>query len=228
VVPSRERPSAPRIAVVAIAVSFAFAIAVGVLRTVNAEPAERAVEVAGNVAFAAVFALPGLLALLGLRRRPSLLVAAGVLDLVLAFATLITLIGLAFVVPATMFFTAAGRMGTGTARPWRSTAAVLVGVVLGASAFFVLFANEDPVCWATNPATGETFRLDPARFVHGSSISMDSRDLPAGATGSGCSSDSISSREALAAAGIIVATLVAVWMLAAPTVPSTAPAASRG
>src|SRR6266545_2974775 len=81
-------PTAPRIAIVAIVLSFALAVAVGILRTVNAEPVERAAEVAGNVAFAVVFAAPALLALLGLRGRPSLLVAAGALDLGLAFVTL--------------------------------------------------------------------------------------------------------------------------------------------
>jgi hypothetical protein len=59
-------PTAPRIAIVAIVLSFALAVAVGILRTVNAEPVERAAEVAGNVAFVVVFAAPALLALLGL------------------------------------------------------------------------------------------------------------------------------------------------------------------
>ncbi|MGH2651866.1 MAG: hypothetical protein ACRDHK_11735, partial [Actinomycetota bacterium] len=59
------RPTAPRIAVLGIVLSFALAVVVGILRTVNAEPVERAAEVAGNVAFAMVFAGPALLAVLG-------------------------------------------------------------------------------------------------------------------------------------------------------------------
>lgn len=104
------RPTAPWIAIVAIGLSFALAVAVRILRTVNAEPVERAAEVAGNVAFAVAFGAPALLALLGLRGRPSLLVAAGVLDLVLAFVSLISFIGLVPVPPAVMFLIAAGQI----------------------------------------------------------------------------------------------------------------------
>lgn len=68
------RPTAPRIAVVGIVLSFSLAVAVGILRTVNAEPVERAAEVVGNIAFSVVFAAPAMLALLGLRDRSSLLV----------------------------------------------------------------------------------------------------------------------------------------------------------
>ena len=222
------RPTAPRIAIVAIVLSFALAVAVGILRTVNAEPVERAAEVAGNVAFAVVFVVPALLALLGLRGRPSLLVAAGALDLVLAFVSLISFIGLVFVPPAVMFFVAAGQTrGTGVS-PGRSIAAVLVAVILGAAAFFALFAREDPVCWARNPTTGESFRLDPDRFVHGSSISIDSRDLPPGATESGCSTDSISNGEAITGISVVAAMLGAVWVLSKPPAPRARPAATIG
>jgi len=216
--------NAPRIALVAIVLSFALAGAVGILRTVSAEPVERAAEVAGNVAFAIVFAAPALLALLGLRGRPSLLVAAGALDLGLAFVTLISFIGLVFVPPGVMLFVAAVRMrGTG-AGLWRSIAAVIVAVMLGTVAFFALFAREDPVCWARNPATGESFRLNADRFVHGGSISMDSRDLPPGATEAGCSSDSISTGEAIAGTAVVAAMLGAVWVLSKPPEPRVRPA----
>jgi hypothetical protein len=217
-------PTAPRIAIVAIVLSFSLAVAVVILRTVNAEPVERA-AVVGNVAFAVVFAAPALLALLGLRGRPSLLVAAGALDLGLAFVTLISL-GLVFVPPGVMFFVAARQMRGAGAGLWRSIAAVLVAVMLGAVAFFALFAREDPVCWARNPTTGESFRLDPDRFVHGSSISMDSRDLPPGATESGCTTDSISTGEAIAGISVVAAMLGAVWVLSKPPAPRARPAAT--
>ncbi|MGH2572201.1 MAG: hypothetical protein ACRDGU_01720 [Actinomycetota bacterium] len=211
--------STPRIAVVGIVLSFALAVAVGILRTVNAEPVERVAEVAGNVAFAVVFAAPGLLALFGLRDRPSLLVAAGSLDLALAYLTLISLIGLVFMAPAVMFFVAAGQMRGPGGKLWRSTLAVLTAVLLGTAAFFVLFAREDPVCWARNPTTGESFRLNPNRFVHGGSISMNSRDLPPGATESGCSSDSIATGEAIAGVAVVAAMLVGAWVLSKPPEP---------
>lgn len=226
--PTVPRIAVPRIALVAIVLSFALAVAVGILRTVNAEPVERAAEVAGNVAFAIVFAAPALLALLGLRDRPSLLVAAGALDLGLAFVSLISFIGLVFVPPGVMFFVAAGRMRGAGAGPTRSIAAVIVAVMLGAVAFFALFAREDPVCWARNPATGESFRLDADRFVHGASISMDSRDLPPGATEAGCSSDSISTTEAIAGTAVVAAMLGAVWVLSKPPEPRVRPAPTMG
>jgi hypothetical protein len=213
------RPTAPRIAVVGIVLSFALAVAVGILRTVNAEPVERVAEVAGNVAFAVVLAAPALLALLGLRDRPSLLIAAGALDLALAVLMLISLIGLVFVAPGVMFFVAARQMRSAGGSSSRSIVPVLVAVLLGIVAFFALFARQDPVCWARNLTTGESFRLNPDRFVHGESISMDSRDLPPGMTEYGCSSDSISTGEAIAGIAVVAAMFGAVWMQSKPPEP---------
>ena len=216
----------PRIGAMGIVLSFALAVGVGVLRTVNADPVERTVEVAGNIAFSVVFAAPAMLALLGLRGRSSLLAAAGALELALAFLTLISLIGLIFVVPGVMFFVAAGQMGHAGGSRLRSFAAIPLAVLLGGVAFFALFAREDPVCWARNPTTGESFRLSPDRFVHGTSISMDSRDLPPGATEAGCSSDSISSEEAIVAIAVVSTMLGALWVLSKPSQPRAATATS--
>jgi hypothetical protein len=211
-------PNAPRIATIAIAVSFALAAGVGILRTVNAEPVERSAEVAGNLAFAVVFAVPALLALLGLRRRPSLLVAAGVLELGFAVLLLISLVGLVFVVPGVMFLMAAGRNREGGARPVASIATVVLAVLLGTGAFFALFARDDPICWATNARTGESVRLDATRFVNGSSIS-----LPPGTGESGCTSDSISNAEALLATAVVAVMLGAVWVVSKPSIPRPEP-----
>jgi hypothetical protein len=218
------RPAAPRIVVVGIVLSLALAVALGILRTVNAEPVERTAEVAGNFAFAVVFAAPALVALLGLRDRQSLLVAAGALDLALVFVTLISLIGLVFVAPGVMFFAAAAQIRGARGSSWRSIASVLVAVLLGIMAFFALFAREDPVCWASNPSRGQSFRLNPDRFVHGASISIDSRDLPPGSTESGCSSDSISTGEAIGGIAVVAAMLGAVWLLSKPSGPRPRPA----
>jgi len=111
--------------------------------------------------------------------------------------------------------------------PWSWIAVVILAVVLGAVAFFALFAREDPVCWARNPSTGESFRLDADRFVHGASISMDSRDLPR-ATEAGCSSDSISTGEAIAGTAVVAAMLGAVWVLSKPPEPRARPAPTIG
>jgi hypothetical protein len=212
-----DQRSVPRVAVIGIVISLILAVGVSVLRTVNAEPVERTAEIAGTIAFAAVFAAPAFLASLGLRGRPPLFFAAGALEMVLAFMTLISLIGLVFVIPGVMFFMAGGRTNDASAGPLRSIAAVVVSVVLGTAGFFALFAREDPIWWARNPATGESFRLDAATFVHGSTITMDSRDLPAGATESGCSSDSISTVEAMASLVIVATMLGAAWVLTKPS-----------
>jgi hypothetical protein len=127
-----------------------------------------------------------------------------------------------------MFFVAAGQVRGDGASLTRSIATVLVALLGGTGAFFALFAQENPVCWARNPATGETFRLDASKFVHGSSISMDSRDLPAGTTESGCSSDTISTREALAATAVVAATLGTAWVLSKPPELRPAPAPTTG
>jgi hypothetical protein len=216
----------PRIAVVGILLSSTLAVGVGVLRTVNAVPVERTVEVAGNIAFSVVFAAPAMLALLGLRGRSSLLAAAGALELALAFLTLISLIGLIFVVPGVMFLVAARQMGGAGGSELRSFAAIPLAVLLGGVAFFALFAREDPVCWARNPTTGKSFRLNPDRFVHGTSISMDSRDLPPGATEAGCSGDSISSEEAIVAIAVLSTMLGSLWVLSKPSQPRAATATS--
>jgi hypothetical protein len=218
------RPAAPRVAVVGIGLSFALAVAVAILRAVNAEPVERAAEVFGNVGFTVVFAAPALLALVGLRGRPSLLVAAGVLELGLAFVTLMSLIGLVFVVPAVMFFVGAGRMRGSGGRPVRSIAAVLVAMVLGTVAFSALFAREDPICWATS-ARGESVRLNADRYVDGASISIE---VPPGATASGCSSDSISTAEALAGIALVATLLGTVWVLSKPPEPRAGRAPATG
>jgi len=217
------RTTAPQTAVVGIGLSFALAVAMATLRSVNAEPIEQSAEVPGNVAFAVVFAVPALLALLGLRGRPALLVAAGVLDLGLAFVTLMSLVGLVFVVPGVLFFVAAGQMQGGW--PARSIAAALVAVILGTAAFVALFARDDPICWATNSMTGETVRLDADRFVNGASISIDA---PPGTNEAGCSSDSISTSEAVAAIALVATLLGVVRLLSKPPESRTGAAPAVG
>lgn len=208
-----ERSRAPGAAVVGIVLAVLLAVGGGLLRAINAEPAERAVEIAGAIAFTVVYAAPALLAFLGLRHRPALLIAAGALELGLAFISLFSYIGILFLIPAVLFFVAAGSMrGAGT-RLWRSIAAVIVSMTLGTVAFLALFARDDPVCWKTDPTTGESVRVDPDEFVQGSTISIS---VPPGAGPAGCSSDSISTTEAVAAIVSVAAMAGAAWLLSTP------------
>ncbi|MFN8233474.1 MAG: hypothetical protein U0V56_08405 [Actinomycetota bacterium] len=206
-----EQPEVPTTARWAIGISFALAVGVGVLRAANTEAALRSAEAVGNVAFALVFALPGLLGLIGLRRRPALLIAAGLLDLALAFVTLMSLVGVAFIVPAVLFLIA-DRVPPG---PLRTAAAVIVCVALGSAAFLALFVREDPACWART-SEGVYVVPDPGSYVRGSSISTPGGP---GITESGCTSDTISPLEALLAAALVGLTLGAGWGIAKPREP---------
>jgi hypothetical protein len=214
----------PRSAIAAIALSLALGVGGAVLRTVGATPVERSAQVAGTVAFAVVFLAPAILGLLSLRGRPSLLVAAGALDVVLGTLALISGVGLVFFVPAVLFFIAAGRAAGSGAGIVRSGTAVVVSVVLGTVAFFALFLREDPVCWARIGSTRETVEIDASRFVHGSTIRMGA--MPPGATESGCSSDSISTTEAAASLALVAVMLLLAWSLSSPRRLIPAPAAT--
>jgi hypothetical protein len=215
------------IAFVGIVTSLALGVGAGILRIVNAEPGERGVELVGNVAFAMVYTAPALLAVMGIRRGPSLFVAAGTLHLALAFVSIFS-IGLLFLLPAAMFFIAAyQRRGTGTSVA-RSGATVLVAVVGGVLALFALFARDDPICWATDADSGEIVRLDASTFVRGSTISIGSLELPPGVSQAGCSSDTVTSSEGAAAAAIVAVTLGVAWTLSKRPPGERAPAAVLG
>jgi len=80
-------------------------------------------------------------------------------------------------------------------------------------AFLALFARDDPVCWTTNPATGESVRVETDEFVQGSTISISA---PPGVSQAGCSSDSISTTEAVGAIASVAAMAGAAWPLSRP------------
>jgi hypothetical protein len=215
------------IAFVGIVTSLALGVGAGILRIVNAEPVERDVELVGNVAFAMVYTAPVLLALMGIRRGPSLFAAAGTLHLALAFVSIFS-IGLLFLLPAAMFFIAAHQMrGTGTSVA-RSGATVLVAVLGGVLALFALFARDDPICWATDADSGEIVRLDASTFVRGSTISIGSLELSPGVSQAGCSSDTVTSSEGAAGTAIIGVTLGVAWALSKRPPDERAPAAVLG
>jgi hypothetical protein len=217
--PQRDASRAGSIGVI---VAVLLGIGIAVLRSVNANPVERAAQVAGTIAFAAVFAAPAVLGAMALRGRRPLFLAAGVLEVVLGTLGLMSLIGLVFFLPAALFFIAAGRPDGTPSRTFRALLVVVVATVLGATAFFALFQRDDLVCWARVGATGRMVALDVSRFVHGATVRMDGRDLPRGTTESGCTSDTISSREAGTAIGIVAVMLLLARVLTTPS-PRPAP-----
>ncbi|MBI2237715.1 MAG: hypothetical protein HYU54_04210 [Actinobacteria bacterium] len=206
----------------------ALAAAFGTLRFLNADPPEREAEWLGDLALAASFATPGLLALLGLRERPSLLLAGGALGVFLSGVSL-SFVSLPLLVPSVLYLVAYRRApgrGIGAA----STAAVLLlALGLGAAGLFALFLREDPLCWAvTRTAEGRSYTTLPAnRFRTDSGFSVSSSQLPAGTIESGCTSDTISTVEALAGLALVGAALVGGSRLARPRSPSSVPAPGR-
>jgi hypothetical protein len=108
--------------------------------------------------FGGVLALPGAVALLGLRRRPMLLIAAGAMLLplsVLSFA----LVTLPLVVPALLAMAAGARLDRRLGGPaGRELLAGACVVVFGLAALVSLYATDDPATFST--PTGSTSTSD--------------------------------------------------------------------
>ena len=212
-------------AIAAVVSALVFGAGLGALRFVNQGPVERSAQTVGDLAFAVVFLAPGLLGLLALRRGRALLLAAGALELALGLLSLLSLVGLVLFVPMALFFAAGGRSAEDGVGATRTAAAVVTAVVLGLASFFALFRYDDPVCWAAM-RNGSEVRLDPGRFVHGTSISGTERvAVTPGMVESGCSSDSISRTEAATSMTLTVVMLLAAWTLVTPR-PAPIPSAS--
>jgi hypothetical protein len=135
-----------------------------------------------GVVLGLLFAVPGVIAALGVRgRRPALLAAAVVMDMagvVLSFATII------FVVPAGLFVAHAAASAQPPARVGAAVRSALVGVALVAlvvGAGTVLLTTTESRCWtAYSTPTGTVYRFSP--YVgNGGEISV-----PLDAVGSGC------------------------------------------
>lgn len=121
-------------------------IALTILRATAGEPYDRAPL--AILAFGAVYALPGVLALLARKGRPVLYLASGVIYLPLAVTSLAG-VTLPLVIPAVMASVAYVRH-IGEAKPRLFGGIVAVGIVaLGIAAFLTLFLSQDPRCIQT-------------------------------------------------------------------------------
>lgn len=172
-------------------------VAVVVLRLLDADPGD---SLPGVVAMAAVYGLPGVLALLGLRRRWPLLLAAGIASLVLA------------VLPVsvhTFVFAPAGVVHLVACALWKApphgtgrtaTVAAVVPTLLVA-AFVALLWHEDPICWERHADGSVVVHRDVESVTSGSGSSEADSEV----VESGCSSDTVVWWEAatsLALAGV--------------------------
>ena len=124
-------------------------------------------EAPGVVAMTVVWALPAALVLMGAGRRPSLLVAGGILSVIQGLTGLSVLHPL-FVVSGVVYLVASA--GEVDANPPLRIPAVLVTVALGVASFAALFALEkyEP-CWTSQ------------RFADGRTVTSVER-RPAGAS----------------------------------------------
>jgi hypothetical protein len=134
------------------------ATALGLVRYVGSSPPERGAEgVFVAVVFAGVLALPGLVALIGLRRRPMVVIAAGALLLPLSFLSF-ALVTLPLLLPALLLMVAGARfdrsLGSGSAGREILAGACVVG--FGIAALVGLYATQDPTEWSTAREQGST------------------------------------------------------------------------
>lgn len=157
--PDPRRPPA-LIGWVGVGLGITVAVGLGLLRWANAHAAPvAAAEWAplADVALGGVVALPSVLAIFGLRGRPVLVLAGGLLALLLALP--FSFAGLVLVVPGVLFLIAYGLMPKAASVSLRRSVAVLVPIVLGVGALAVLFATEQPVCY-------RTIRYEDGRVEH--------------------------------------------------------------
>ena len=111
----------------------------------HAEPPQQPFDWVGDGAMVLAYGLPALLALLALRGRPILLLAAAILGLPLAF-TLLSGVSLVLLLPSAAYV--AAFIASGARIPVLPGAIVVLGVaVLGFAALHALFAREDIFCW---------------------------------------------------------------------------------
>lgn len=211
-------PAARRMVFPAALVGIVLAASLGVVRFVNGEPAVRTADWFGTLAFAVLIAAPAVLALLGLRGRPALILAGGALGIFLAAIGAVSLFSLALIVPSVVFLVGSTQLDGGWSGAPRTVAAVLLSLMLGWGALMVLFVQDNPICWAqVSRDGGSTYvRLPAERFVRGNSITMSSDDLPRGTTESGCAGDSIAPLEAVSSLALTAIMLGGAWTLGTP------------
>jgi hypothetical protein len=98
-----------------------------------------------SLSLAIQICVPGLLALLAWRGRPSLYLAAGVVGMVAPFTTM-SVIGIPFFIPAGMAMVAYGRRAGEARGKLADPVIAVLSLALVMAAFASLFAHEDPHC----------------------------------------------------------------------------------
>ena len=150
-----------------------------------------------------LFAVPGVIAALGVRgSRPSLLVAAVVMDMagvLLSFATLV------FVVPAGMFIAHAAATATMPPRLSAVVRSAVVGVAVIAlvvGAGIALLTTTESRCWtAYNSPTGMRYTFSPY-------VDSGETSVPTDAVAAGCDTGLLSAQGEATAAALAIGAIV--------------------
>lgn len=174
----------------------------------------------GAVPLAVVYGLPGVLAALALRRRPALLLAAGIASLVLAVFPF-SLHSFVFGPVGLVYLIAYARWPKPHHVDKNSAIVALVVPLLLVVAFLALVWHEDPICYAKDTSGEVTINRDAG------SITMGSQTIEAGSdiVERGCSSDTVVWWEALTSLALSGAALaVGIYLTATDRRPVAGPA----
>ena len=207
------------------------------MRVLNSEPPEVAAQLAGNIAFALVYASPYLLALMASRARDpgcrgGLLAAIGLLSLVASFSTF-SLVSVVLLPATVVLWFAAARSLSASGRPLAtSVPAAVVGLLIAATValgFFALWGIQDAEdrCWVLSydsdglsrwesrpnvGRTGSPVNDGPAMVTYDGGVTWQ-RVGPSVGPRHLCISDIITNTEAVLGMGAVVAALLAMLLL---------------
>lgn len=173
--------------------------AVLVLRLVNGDAVDSGL---GIVAMAAVYGLPGVFALLGLRRRWPLLLAAGIASLVLAVVPF-SLHSFVFGPVGVAYLVACGLWPGPRPGPGRTAAVAAVVPALLLVAFVALLWHDDPMCYERHTDGTVVVHRDAESLTSGTETIESDSDV----VERGCSSDSIVWWEAATSLALAAAAL---------------------
>ncbi len=213
------------------------AIGLGCGRVLNSEPPEVAAQLAGNIAFALVYASPYLLALIasGARDpgvRGGLLAAIGLLSLVASFSTF-SLVSVVLLPATFVLWFAAARSLAASGRPLAtSVPAAVVGLLIVATValgFFALWGIQDDEdrCWVLSydsdgqarwesrpnvGRTGSPVNDGPTMVTYDGGVTWQ-RVGPSVGPRHLCISDIITNTEAALGMGTVVIALLAMLLL---------------
>jgi hypothetical protein len=185
---------------IGLGLAFAILVAIG---------AHRTPPLVGAVAFGALYAMPGVLAIIGYRlRRPALVLAAALAALPLG-VLLLSVVVVVLLISCVCFNVAYARIRG--ERWFRDVGMAIAVAALVASSIPLFFLREDPRCWAVVRRDGVERVVDIAPNIApdgGIRLGSGRRgNEPRGTVESGCTSDVISTLEGTSALMTLAAAL---------------------